>query len=49
MIIKTKMELFDNVLERVKELHSYEIPEIISFKIDKGYTKFFKWVDESII
>jgi len=33
----------------IKELHSYEVPCIISLSIEKGYPKFLKWIDEKII
>ncbi|MBZ9569772.1 divalent-cation tolerance protein CutA [Patescibacteria group bacterium] len=46
LIVKTKDELVDKVIKRVKELHSYEVPCIISISIEKGYSKFLKWVDK---
>jgi len=47
MIIKTRTELVDKVVERIKVLHSYEVPEIISIRIEKGHARFLKWIDES--
>lgn len=47
MFIKTKAELVDGVIKRVKKLHSYEVPCIVSLPIEKGYTEFLKWVNES--
>ena len=41
--IKTKKELFGRVKSKIKELHSYDVPEIISFdikNISKDYKKF---------
>jgi periplasmic divalent cation tolerance protein len=41
--IKTKKENFEKIERKIKELHSYDVPEIISFKIDnlsKEYKKF---------
>jgi periplasmic divalent cation tolerance protein len=49
MLIKTKAGLVDKVIERVKALHSYEVPCIVSLPIEKGYAKFLKWIDESTI
>ena len=47
MLVKTKAELADRVIERVKELHSYEVPCIVSFSIDKGNPDYLKWIEES--
>ncbi|MFH1613099.1 MAG: divalent-cation tolerance protein CutA [bacterium] len=48
MFIKTKNELVDKIIERVKELHSYEVPCIIALNIEKGNLNFLKWIDETI-
>jgi len=47
MFIKTRAELVDKIINRVKELHSYEIPCVVSLPIEKGYVEFLRWVDES--
>ena len=47
MLVKTKAELADEVIRRVKELHSYEVPCIVSLPIDKGYPDFLNWIKES--
>ncbi len=47
MLVKTRAELADKVIERVKELHSYEVPCIVSLSIDKGNPDFLKWIGES--
>jgi len=47
MLVKTKAKLADKVIERVKELHSYEVPCIVSFSIDKGNPDYLKWIEES--
>ena len=45
--VKTRAELADRVIERVKELHSYEVPCIVSLPIEKGYPDYLKWIEES--
>lgn len=47
MLVKTRTELADKVIERVKELHSYEVPCIVSLPIDKGNPDYLKWIEES--
>lgn len=47
MFLKTKSSLVDSAVKRIKELHSYEVPCIVSIPIEKGLTEYLKWVDES--
>jgi periplasmic divalent cation tolerance protein len=47
MFVKTKAELADEVIKRVQELHSYEVPCIVCFPIEKGYREYLKWIAES--
>lgn len=44
MMMKTREELFDIVEKRVKELHSYEVPEIIALPIIQGSMSYLDWV-----
>jgi len=46
MIVKTRVELFDKLEERVKSLHSYTVPEIIGIKIKKGSESYLSWLNE---
>lgn len=46
LLVKTKAELADKIIKRVKELHSYEVPEIISLLIEKAEKNFLNWIDE---
>ena len=47
MIIKTQKHLFDRLEAVIKEAHPYEIPEIISFDIQQGYSGYLRWIDDS--
>jgi len=47
LFIKTRVELADKVIKRIKELHSYQVPEIVSWSIEKGYPPYLKWITES--
>lgn len=46
LLVKSKMALFKKLQERVRKLHSYEVPEIIAFPIETGLQDYFKWMDE---
>lgn len=48
MIIKTEKSRVDKIIERIKEVHSYELPEIIALPIAAGYDKYLAWVESSI-
>lgn len=47
MIIKTRANLVARLQARVKELHSYEVPEIIALPIVAGAKSYLDWVFES--
>jgi periplasmic divalent cation tolerance protein len=46
MIAKTQKHLFDSLMKRVKELHSYTVPEIIALPIIEGSKDYLKWLKE---
>ncbi len=46
MMLKTKKELFKQIVIRVEELHSYDVPEIIAIPIIDGSSKYLSWIDE---
>lgn len=48
LIIKTEKSMMDRIVERIKEIHSYDLPEIIAIPIIAGYDKYLEWVAESI-
>ena len=47
MIAKTQRNLFDALSAKVKELHSYDVPEIIAISIIDGSEDYLKWIKES--
>lgn len=48
LIIKTKNEIKDKVIKRIKELHIYQIPEIIALDITAGLPEYLKWIDDNV-
>src|SRR5262244_909987 len=46
LIIKTTRALFDKVRDTIRELHSYEVPECISFSVENGSEDYLKWIEE---
>jgi len=47
MVIKTRRELFDKLEKRVRELHPYEVPEVIALDITKGSEPYLGWISQS--
>ncbi len=45
IILKTKKKLFKQIENRVKALHSYEVPEVISMPIIEGSNKYLSWLE----
>jgi periplasmic divalent cation tolerance protein len=48
LLIKTTRGRFDQLKDRIKELHSYEIPEIVSVTIEDAFDKYIAWIDSSV-
>ncbi|MEW6002495.1 MAG: divalent-cation tolerance protein CutA [Nitrospirota bacterium] len=46
MIAKTQKTLFDSLVKKVRELHSYTVPEIIAMPIVEGSEDYLKWLEE---
>jgi len=48
IFVKTKKSLIEEIIKRVKQIHSYSIPCILSFDIEKGNKNFLEWINDSI-
>ncbi len=46
MAAKTRRDLFKALSKKVKELHSYTVPEIIAMPIIKGSKDYLRWLEE---
>ena len=49
MLVKTVTGKVRDIEIRVKQLHSYEVPCVISFKMDSGSEDYLKWIGECVI
>jgi periplasmic divalent cation tolerance protein len=47
LIIKTQKKRFQELEKKVKSLHSYSVPEIISLPIVEGSLSYLKWIREN--
>lgn len=48
MIAKSESALAPAIVARVKELHSYDVPEIICLPIDTGSGDYLDWIGDSV-
>jgi periplasmic divalent cation tolerance protein len=48
LLIKTTRGRFDQLQDRIKGLHSYEVPEIVAVNIDDAFNKYIDWIDEGV-
>jgi len=48
LIIKTRASLLPEVVELVKGVHSYEVPEIIAMPIIGGNEDYLKWLNSEV-
>jgi periplasmic divalent cation tolerance protein len=44
LIIKTLEGEFEGVAATIRELHSYELPEVLSFGVSQGEKSFLDWI-----
>lgn len=46
LLMKTTPSLTGKVIERVRELHSYDVPEVIVCNIEQGNPDYLEWIGE---
>ncbi|HTF56441.1 MAG TPA: divalent-cation tolerance protein CutA [Planctomycetota bacterium] len=47
LLVKTRAALVRRVERRVRELHPYEVPEILALPVTAGEKRYMKWIEES--
>jgi periplasmic divalent cation tolerance protein len=45
MLIKSKSKHFRQIKETILENHDYEVPEVVSLRIDRGSAGYLAWID----
>jgi len=48
LLIKSTEALFIPIQEAIRELHSYQVPELISFSIESGLDSYLDWIAASV-
>jgi len=48
LVIKSAPQLFPQLCEAIRELHSYELPEVLALPVDAGEPRYLAWLAESL-
>lgn len=48
LLIKTVEDEYEALAQTLKELHSYELPEILAFPIQRGEENFLNWISSCL-
>ena len=48
MLVKTTQARSNAAMARIRELHSYEVPEAIVININDGLSAYLSWIGESV-
>ena len=49
LIAKTKASLLTEIIELVKSIHSYEVPEVIALPVIGGSADYLNWIDSELV
>jgi periplasmic divalent cation tolerance protein len=44
LMMKTRGELMAKLIARIRQLHSYEVPEIVAVRIEEGNPAYLEWL-----
>lgn len=47
LIIKTVKKNTSEIIKKIRDIHSYDLPEIITVPINGGYKEYIRWVEEN--
>ena len=47
LVIKTAAERVEPVMDRIRELHPYEVPEIVVLPVENAFEGYARWVQET--
>jgi len=44
--IKSRTDLFEKIATVIKEIHTYDVPEIVQTPITNGLAEYLNWIDD---
>jgi periplasmic divalent cation tolerance protein len=48
VLFKTRADKYEALEATIREVHSYEVPEVIAFPIERGSKAYLAWIDEAL-
>jgi len=48
ILVKTMNSKAKKIMDRIKKIHNYDVPEIIFFRVDKAEKNYLKWVEKMV-
>ena len=48
LLMKTRADRYAELETAIRELHPYDVPEIIALPIEQGSEAYLNWIDESV-
>lgn len=48
LMIKATSACFETLCEAIREIHPYELPEVIGVSIEHGHEAYLNWIEESV-
>ncbi|PZO15785.1 MAG: divalent-cation tolerance protein CutA [Leptolyngbya foveolarum] len=48
LTIKTRLDAFGAIAQKIKALHSYEVPELIALPLIAGSPDYLNWIDQQL-
>lgn len=49
LVIKTRTSQIDEIVDLVKRVHSYTVPEIIALPVIGGNREYLAWIDKEVV
>ncbi|RLE54974.1 MAG: divalent-cation tolerance protein CutA [Thermoprotei archaeon] len=46
LVIKTRLDRVRELIEAIRSVHGYEVPEVIAVPVVAGFGRYLEWVDE---
>ena len=48
LVVKSRREALDDLVQRVQALHSYDVPEVIAWPLSGGSEDYLQWIDGEV-
>ncbi len=48
MVVKTRSAMVEDIIKRVEDIHSYELPCILEIKVGKGSISYLNWMESEL-